>query len=326
MSELTLKKEDNLKTLIQSPQFRDQVAKALPKHITADRMLRVILTAINKNPKLLSCTKESLLGALMTCSQFGLEPDGRLAHLIPYYSKKTNTTYCQLIIDYKGKVELLMRTGLVANIHADVVRDNDEFEFDRGLVTKHKINFKEPRGKVYAAYIICRFKDGTEKHEVMDLEELEDIHKRSKTPDSGPWVTDRNEMYKKTVFHRGSKWLPMSPEIRDLIQKDIENEFETSISVPATVSPSFEAPSLNEVTEDAVELPKEGSGEIPPSEMSIEIIRSKMKQAKIQESLLVDYLLEKEWLPKGDPKLDALTDANAFMIVNSIEKILGGLK
>ena len=74
-------KKRDIRTLVQSDYIKAEIAKVLPKHLTADRMARVTLTAIIKTPKLLDCTPESLLQALMLCSQAGLEPDGRNAHL-----------------------------------------------------------------------------------------------------------------------------------------------------------------------------------------------------------------------------------------------------
>ena len=112
-------KPTTVKGWIESTAFRDQVARALPKHLTPDRFLRVALTALLKTPKLATCTPESVTQCLLSCSQMGLEPDGRRAHLIPYGNA------CTLIIDYKGIVELAMRSGLVANLHADTVCENE---------------------------------------------------------------------------------------------------------------------------------------------------------------------------------------------------------
>ena len=58
------------------------------------------------------------------------------------------------------------------------------------------------------------------KAEVMTTEEVERIRARSKAGKEGPWVTDWNEMAKKTVFRRLSKWLPLSAEYRDAVDKD----------------------------------------------------------------------------------------------------------
>jgi recombination protein RecT len=56
-------------------------------------------------------------------------------------------------------------------------------------------------------------------------DEIEAIRKRSRSGQSGPWVSDFDEMAKKTVFRRASKWLPLSPEIQDVIRKEEEIEF-----------------------------------------------------------------------------------------------------
>ena len=113
-----------------------------------------------------------------------------------------------------------MRSGLVSYLHADIVCENDVFEWDMGEIKKHTIDLKKPRGEAYAFYALCRFKDGTTKAEVMHREEVEAIRKRSRAGTSGPWVTDFNEMAKKTAFRRLSKWLPLSPEVRDATEND----------------------------------------------------------------------------------------------------------
>lgn len=132
---------------IESPDFQAQIAKALPRHLTADRMIRVALTALTRTPKLAQCTPQSVCKCLLDLSAAGLEPDGRRAHLIPY------GTECTLILDYKGMAELAMRSGTVSNIHADVICDKDTFEADTGRI-RHLVNYREPRGPVYAAYCL----------------------------------------------------------------------------------------------------------------------------------------------------------------------------
>lgn len=209
-----------IRALLETEDFKNQVAKALPRHLTPDRFIRTAVTAMTKTPLLAQCTQASFFNALLTLSQLGLEPDGRRAHLIPFKNNAKGTVECQLIVDYKGLVELVMNTGQVSRIHADVVCEQDIFEYDRGSIAKHQINFKQPRGEAYAAYALIQFKDGTDKCEVMTKEEVEAVRKRSRAGSSGPWVTDWNEMAKKTVFRRASKWVKLSPEQRDIIESD----------------------------------------------------------------------------------------------------------
>lgn len=214
------KSEPTLRQRLESDDFKIQIAKILPRHIKPERMVRVAITALTRTPKLKDCDQASFFLAMLNLSQWGLEPDGRRAHLIPFENRKRGVMEVQLIIDYKGLVELCMRSGDVSNIHADIVCENDEFVYDRGQLQKHLIDFKNPRGNVYAAYCLVRMKDGTEKCEVMTRDDVEAIRKRSKTGSNGPWVSDWNEMAKKTVFRRVSKWLPLSAEVQDAIVSD----------------------------------------------------------------------------------------------------------
>lgn len=213
-------KPATIKDLLLGDHFKDQVALALPRHLKPDRFIRVALTAMTRTPKLATCDKQTFFSCLLTLSQLGLEPDGRMAHLIPFENRKRNVTECQLIIDYKGLVELAMRSGVVANIHADKVCENDDFQFDRGAITRHAIDFRNPRGKAYAYYALVRFKDGTEKCEVIPKEDVDAIRARSRSGQSGPWATDYDEMAKKTAFRRLSKWITLSSEFREAVEKD----------------------------------------------------------------------------------------------------------
>lgn len=222
-------------------QISDGWNKALPKICTPERFARVALTCLKKDGKLMQAiqTQEgraSIASAFMKCAELGIEPDGRRAYLIPY---KNNV---QLIIDYKGIAELAMRSGYVANIHADKVCENDEFEYNIGAIEKHRIDFRNERGKAYAYYAIVTFKDGTKKCEVMDKHEIDSIKERSsawsawlKFKKECPWNTDYDEMAKKTVFKRLAKWIPQSPELRqaiDIDDDDYRNTKTEMVSIP----------------------------------------------------------------------------------------------
>ena len=43
-----------------------------------------------------------------------------------------------------------MRNGDVAMVHADIICENDDFEYDLGVVKRHRIDFRKPRGEFYA--------------------------------------------------------------------------------------------------------------------------------------------------------------------------------
>ena len=122
----------SIRELITTDGARQQIEAALPKHMTADRQIRVALTALNKTPKLKQCTSASFVDCLMTCSELGLEPNGRHAHLIPYGDK------CTLIIDYKGLVLLAHQSGVVRDITTNVVYEGDLFDYSTTDHTPHE--------------------------------------------------------------------------------------------------------------------------------------------------------------------------------------------
>lgn len=207
-----------LREMLNSEEFKAALHDSLPAILPPERFVRIANTALTKTPDLLKCDRNSFFKCLLDLSQLGLEPDGRRAHLIPFKNNKQGTVDCQLLIDYKGLVELARRSGTISTIHADVVCENDEFTYDCGQITKHIIDFRKPRGAVYAVYALCTMRDGTTQSVVLGRDEIESIRKRSRAGNSGPWVTDWNEMAKKTAFRRLSKWLTLSPELHKAIQ------------------------------------------------------------------------------------------------------------
>lgn len=241
--------------------------EVLPKICTPERFAMVALSCLKGNRKLLDAivTKEgqiSLVQALKTCAELGIEPDNRRAYLIPYKDE------VNLIIDYKGIVELAMRSNFVSNIYADKVCNNDEFEYNIGTIEKHRIDFKKERGDAYAYYAIVTFKDGTKRYEVMSKSEIDEIKKRSSAWKNFerkgivcPWNTDYDEMAKKTVFKRLAKWIPQSPELRQAIAYDDEDYKKNplDVSVFDESADKYDAIPLDEevekedVTEGAVE-------------------------------------------------------------------------
>jgi recombination protein RecT len=251
-----------VKGVLLSEQFKKQVELALPKHLTPERFIRVATTTLMRTPRLAECDMASFTNALLNLSQLGLEPDGRNAHLIPFKNRKRNCYEVQMIVDYKGLVALANRSGNVSNIHADVVCENDEFVYDKGEIITHKIDFSQPRGEAYAAYAIVRFKDGTEKSEVMgkfDILAIRDNSQGWKAFQKGwakqsPWDPDNPtteyEMWKKTAFRRCSKWIELSPEYRDLLEADGDRQAGFAAPKPIPVGLDLSPTSIPDADDD----------------------------------------------------------------------------
>lgn len=207
----------DVKAWLSGPEFKAALKSALPTHLTPDRFVRIALTTMMKTPKLAECTQASLFKVLLDCSSLGLEPDGRRAHIITYGNEAT------LIIDYKGLIELAKRSGEVAMWRAETVCENDQFSWDNGIVT-HKVDWLKPRGKVLAVYSHVKNKDGIDEYEVLTLEDVNHARQKSRAKNNGPWVTDFNEMAKKTAIRRHSKKLTLSPEYHDALAMEKDED------------------------------------------------------------------------------------------------------
>ena len=205
-----------------SDQFKKQLALAVPKHLNADRMARIAATEVRKNKALLNTEPTSFLGSVMQAAQLGLEPGSALgqAYLVPYGNQ------CQLIIGYKGMIDLARRSGQVLSLNAYAVREGDDFNFQLGLKPDiHHVpsleadRIKKPITYVYA---VATLKGGGYQFEVMSRAEVEAT--RAKAKSKNIWNTYFEEMAKKTVIRRLFKYLPVSIEALEITNADAKRE------------------------------------------------------------------------------------------------------
>lgn len=267
--------------------MKPQIKLALPKHVDPDRMLRIVLTTIQRTPKLLECTRESLLGCIVQCAQLGLEPDGLLGHayLIPFNNKRDNRIDCQLIVGYKGLLKLARQSGEIASVSARIVHEKDEFEYEYGLTEKLRHvpyiirGDADDAGLPIFAYAIFRLKDGSHHFDVMGYQEIERIRNASPSGKSDAWMKHWDEMAKKTVLRRASKMSPAS--IEDRMSKAIVLDERADAGLPQDI----EALEFGEAAPGlSGPAPAAGAGFGPPSgAVSIdatEFVPSTLKQRK----------------------------------------------
>jgi recombination protein RecT len=130
-----------------------QITMALPKHLTADRLIRIATTEMSKNPKLYECSQTSVLACIIMAAQLGLEIgiNGQ-AYLVPYFDKKQNVSICQFIPGWQGYVDLVARAGR-ASVWTGAVREGDEFAYQLGAKPNiHHIPSDDDTGKFTHVY------------------------------------------------------------------------------------------------------------------------------------------------------------------------------
>jgi len=193
------------------------IESALPKHMNADRFLRIALTSMSKNPSLYQCTERSLFGAVVQCAQLGLETDDNRgqAYLIPFKNKGVYEV--NLWFGYRGLLELVYRTGKVIDIFAQVVHRNDVFEFQHGIggdeYFRHRPDLGDDPGELMAVYVKVHFTAGHERFAVMSRREVMKAAQSSSAfkSNSGPWFTHTEEMWKKTALRQICKSVQSIP-------------------------------------------------------------------------------------------------------------------
>ena len=199
--------------------FQKQISNALPEFMRkeSDTFIRNALTDFNGNKMLHECTVKSVLGYYLEAAACGLMPGTTLGHCyaVPF-KEKNDEMNCVFILGYRGMLAIARRSGEVASVEAKAVYEKDTIEVIDGMESdiKHTRFMGGDRGAFVGAYCIVRFKDKEIRPvmEYMSKYEIDKHRKRSKASNSGPWVTDYDEMAKKTVFRSIFKWLPISIE------------------------------------------------------------------------------------------------------------------
>lgn len=194
---------NNLPALLDSamPKLREVAVRG---GVTAERVARLALAAINNNTDLSRCDPRTVLYSVLVAARLGLEPDGvlGLAYLVPYGGK------CQLLIGYRGLMDLARRSGLVRKIESRVVYAGDVFEREEGLTPKLRHVPGDEETAWTHVYAIATLSDGSTQHEVMTRRQVMKI-----ATGTGPWKQHETEMARKAVIRRLCKSLPLSVEM-----------------------------------------------------------------------------------------------------------------
>lgn len=213
-----------------------EIKKALPAVITPERFTRMALTAVSNTPDLEKCTPMSFIAALMNAAQLGLEPNTPLgqAYLIPYKNKKKGVLECQFQIGYKGLIDLVYRNENVQTIQAQVVYENDEFEYELGLNSdlRHVPAWSD-RGEMIYVYALFKLQNGGYGFEVLNREAVV-AHAERYSPAYGsysPWKTDFEAMAMKTAIKKVLKFAPLKTDFARAIETDESIKSEIAIDM-----------------------------------------------------------------------------------------------
>jgi recombination protein RecT len=191
----------------------------LPAHIEPKKFMRTVVGAVQNNPKILECNRQSIFSACQKAAQDGLILDGREAALVQF---KGSAQYMPMVA---GVLKKLRNSGMLSTIVAQTVHKNDNFKYNPAMddVPNHSPDWFGDRGEMIGVYAVARMKDGGVVVEIMNMQQIDKVRNVSRSKNGGPWQSWPEEMAKKSVLRRIAKYLPSSADVDQMFDHDNEN-------------------------------------------------------------------------------------------------------
>lgn len=252
----------------------------LPSNVNPEKFQALVIAAVSNNPKLMECNRQSLWKACVYGAELGLSLNPTLgeADILIIGGQP------QFRPRYKGLMKLALQSGEVTSIRAVLVYENDDFQVIEGLKPDiiHK-PARSNRGALTHAYCVWKLRSQAEpQFEVMDRQQVMRVKARSAAGNSGPWKTDEEEMWRKTVVRRASKYMPISceafqravavdniAEVGGEIDITEDGEF---IDVTATPEPEYDDAQVSSIEDSLPEPEPAPKRTRKPAETDIELV------------------------------------------------------
>lgn len=223
------------------------IEDALPKDFNRARFVQNALAVVSENKDIQKYGQDQIFAGLVKGAVLGLDFMNHECYLIGYGQQ------LQFQLSYTGAVKLAKKYSIdqIKGVHADVVRDGDDFGYEV-KDNKTVINFKPlpfNKGTVIGAYAYVEFESGNVVAELMNIDELEAVRKKSKMGNGGAWKEFTNEMYKKSVIKRLMKHIEIDFEHPQ--QRAIYDEDEAIATDPQDIVDSVAV----EIEENANQIP-----------------------------------------------------------------------
>jgi len=254
--------------ILNSAATAGKLAAVATKFLPAERLLRLAISAVRKTPLLAQCDPATFMGAIMSSSTLGLEPNTpqQLAYLIPYKARRNvrgdwvDVYECQFQIGYRGFIDLMYRQPYIVEVHSEAVRANDTFDAEKGTTTflRHKKALVD-RGDIVGSFCFTKLKDG-QSFTVLDRDQIDKARSKSETFNAlnrrlddatsendrkkaqaklneTPWVMWDDDMAAKTAIKKHGKALRLAPDVA--LAADIDGIGGVSIDLSRMADPDF---------------------------------------------------------------------------------------
>ncbi len=217
----------------------DKGAKAMmslmPAHVNKDALIRTALMLAGK-AEFNGCDPMTFLTSYATAAQMGLQPNTPLGHcyLLPFNRNYKDSSgnwkkakEVQLMLGYKGMIDIARRSNQIDSINAFIVYAGDEFTITLGLEPNihHIPNLEGSRNDkdINFVYAVAKLKGGGTQFEYLTLADITKARMASTADTNGkhsPWVNYFGEQCRKTAIRKLFKYLPVSLEMATILQKD----------------------------------------------------------------------------------------------------------
>ena len=293
---------------------RDQFRAMLPSHINPEHFIRVVMTAVNMDPELLTADRRSFYNACARAASDGLLPDKREGALV-IFKDRDNAKLVAWMPMVFGLIKKIRQSGLVDSIGARIVYSNEieqnRFRFiveDAGEKLFHDPILWGPRGEKVMVYAYARFKDGFIWYQPVHKD---DVLKRRKTARTDKvWAAWEEEMWLKTAIRMLASKMPLSAEIVTPGMRDEDaapTEFDKmKHAAMAALAAPVEEGNATDVSED------EAYGVQPRSDRLSEPEEPQQKQEPKRSKLTPEIYIRNCTNSLDDPEFTTANDLEAF--------------
>lgn len=212
--------------------YANAISNALPSGQNPNRLIQMAAFIISGDDKLKECTPRSIIGCVLRTAILGLNPALRECYYIPRRRNIAPKDQPPKFIveatfqdDYSGLMALVRRSGQIKSAFAEVVREGDEFSFQRG--TSPQIIHRPPLdsdSRKIAVYAVLEYLNGGIEFIVMSPSQVN--KHRLKNPQQGPggstgiWLEWEDSMWKKTALRQILKTAPKSTDLSMALTTD----------------------------------------------------------------------------------------------------------
>ena len=229
------KKSNGLTAYLTQDAVKNQINSVIGGK-NGDRFISSIISAVNTNQELQSCTNQSILSAALLGNSLGLSPSPQLGqyYMVPF-NDKTKGKVAQFQLGYKGYLQLAMRSGQYKKLNVLAIKEGELIRYDP-LNEEIEVNLIEDdtvreNTETIGYYAMFEYTNGFKKTLYWSKKKMEEhalkysqayaADKRKGTAYTF-WAKDFDSMAYKTMLRQLiSKWGIMSIDMMTAFDKDM---------------------------------------------------------------------------------------------------------